>query len=183
MNTIQCPHCGTRNDAGRSLCTNCQTPLTAYAGELRGESYEGNLAGQVDKLKVRPFGVYVMTAFLSIVALGWPLRTIIMAFANRAHLNADSTNYLASAFSAIGPILTTIICLPLIAAIAWLGWLNFMQQPRGWQFSLGATGIFAVFILTRLGEYHAWAFLWLCVAVATAIIWLHSSTKSWFGIT
>src|SRR6266576_3454334 len=101
MDTIQCEHCGTQNDVGRALCVNCQTPLTAYAGQLRGETYEGNLAGQVDRLQDRPLSVNLMAAALVAIAVAWPLRSIFNAFASRASLNSETTNYLASAFGAI----------------------------------------------------------------------------------
>src|SRR5258707_484636 len=110
MDTIQCPHCGTSNDTGRALCVNCQSPLTAYSGQLRGEAYQGKLATQVDRLRVRPLSVNLMALFLAIVSIGWPLRAIVMAFGSRARLNAESTNYLASAFGTLAPILITILC-------------------------------------------------------------------------
>src|ERR1044071_9262972 len=109
METVQCKHCGTQNDISRALCENCQSPLTAYAGQLRGESYRGNLSAQVDRLRVRPISVTLMVVFLIIIIVGWPLREIFSAFASRATLNSESTNYIASAFGAIGPILVTMV--------------------------------------------------------------------------
>src|ERR1044071_6490365 len=103
MDTVQCKHCGTQNDIGRALCENCQSPLTAYAGQLRGESYRGNLSAQVERLGVRPISVTLMVIFLSLITLGWPLRAIFTAFTSQATLNSESTNYIASAFGAIGP--------------------------------------------------------------------------------
>ena len=97
------------------MCSNCKSPLTAYSGQLNDESYKGNLAAQVDQLNVRPPDVYAMVAFLIIFAIGWPLRAIVTAFMGRATLNSETTNYLASAFGSIGPILTTIACLPIEA--------------------------------------------------------------------
>ena len=182
MDTIQCPHCGTANDTGRALCLNCQSPLTAYSGQLMGETYEGKLAGQVDRLWVRPLSVNLMTVFLLIIAAGWPVRAIFTAFIKRAHLNADSTNYLASAFGAIGPILTTIICLPLAAILVWLAWAAFTRQVRSWHLSLVAVSAFAVFILFRLSEYRGWAALWLGLASALIIAWIVPATRSWFGL-
>src|SRR4051812_24199856 len=122
MDSIQCPHCGTQNSTGRSLCENCQSPLTAYSGQLTGETYEGKLAGKVAQLDTRPVSVYLMMAFLTVIAIGWPLRNIIGAFAGRAQLNAENTNYLANAFGSIAPIMTTIVMLPIAAALFWIVW-------------------------------------------------------------
>jgi len=182
METMQCPFCGTMNDTKHSLCTNCQSPLTAYSGELRGEIYQGNLAGQVERLRVRPWSVNLMAAFLVVVAVGWPLRSIVTAFVNRAQLNGEATNYLASAFGAIGPIMTTILCLPLAAILGWIAWSVLTQQPRAWKLSLVAISAFAVYILIRSGEYRIWTVIWLVLTAGLAAVWLRGPTRAWFGM-
>jgi hypothetical protein len=182
METIQCPYCSTVNDTKRSLCANCQSPLTAYSGQLRGETYQGKLAGQVECLQVRPLSVNLMAALLVTVAAGWPLRSIVAAFVNRAHLNVEATNYLASAFGAIGPIMVTILCLPLAAMLGWIAWSVLMQQPRAWKLSLVVISAFAVFILIRASEYRIWTVMWLGLAAGLAAVWLRRSTRAWFGI-
>ena len=183
MDTIQCPHCGTQNDTGRALCANCQSPLTAYAGQLRGETYEGKLAGHVGLLKGRPISVSIMAGFLVFIAVAWPLRAIYSGFAVRPHLNSEGTNYLASAFGAIGPLMISIACLPLAAVLVWIAWSAFTQQTRGWQFSLIALGSFAAYILIRAGEYRNWSILWVGATAILAGFWFHKSTKSWYGMS
>src|SRR5689334_10026602 len=106
--TRQCPNCGLENDLGRSVCANCQTPLTAYSGQLRGEAYQGKLAAQVAQLETRPPVVMAMVAAIVLFTLFWPLASLVTAFVHREATNAEGTNYLASAFGAIGPILTAI---------------------------------------------------------------------------
>jgi hypothetical protein len=182
METIQCSHCGTMNDTKHSLCVNCQSPLTAYSGELRGETYQGKLARQVERLQVRPLSVNLMAGFLIVVAVGWPLRAIVTALVNRAHLNVETTNYLASAFGTIGPIMIAIFCLPLAAILGWIAWSVLTQQPRAWQLSLVALCAFAIYIVIRAGEYRIWTVLWLGLPVGLAIAWLREPTKAWFGI-
>ncbi len=183
MDTQQCEHCGARNDAGRALCANCQTPLTAYSGELRGERYQGRLADQVERLNVRPLSVSLMAAFLVVIAVGWPLRAIVYAFGHRATLNGDGSNYLASAFGAIAPIMVTAVLLPVAASLLWIAWAAFTQHVRGWQLSLVALGAFAVYILIKVGEYRLWTLLWEVTAATLTILWFHRSAKSWFGMT
>jgi hypothetical protein len=183
MDSIQCPHCGTQNNTDRSLCANCQTPLTAYAGQLTGEKYDGKLAGKVALLNTRPIAVYLMMAFLTVVTVGWPLRNIVAAFMGRAHLNAETTNYLASAFSSIGPIMITIAMLPVAALLVWIIWQCYAQIPLGWKLGLGAALTFAAFIVFRYRDFGNWTFLWLSAIAALTYLWMRTETKGWFGIS
>jgi hypothetical protein len=183
MDTQQCEHCGTVNEAGRALCSNCQSPLRADSGQLRGETYKGKLAAQVDQLGARPLTVKLMAAFLVLIAIGWPLRGIYSSFAGRVSMNSDSTNYVASAFGAITPILTTIVCLPLAGVLIWIAWSAMTQQVRGWKACLVAMAAFAAYTLCRAGEYRGWTILWLGLAVTLTAVWFHRSTKAWFGLS
>ncbi len=183
MDRSQCPHCGTLNDSGSALCENCQTPLTAYSGQLSGEAYQGKLAEKVAELRVRPPGVYLMTAFLAVIALAWPVRSIFMAFANRAVLNSESTNYVSAAFGAVGPIMIAIVCVPVAVALLWLAWSGYTQQPGAWQICLGVVGAFAVYMVLNYREYHAWTIFWTLAALGLTSFWIHPSTKAWYGLS
>jgi hypothetical protein len=183
MDTLQCDHCGTVNDAGRSLCSNCQSPLTAYAGELRGENYQGKLAGQVESLHGRPVVVNLMVGFLAFVAIGWPLRAIVVALMRREPLNAESTNYIASAFGAIAPIVTGLICLPIAAVLLWIAWAALTQQTRAWQLCLAAVGLFAAFVAFHYGEYRGWTAVWIVLSAIVAGLWMRGSTRAWYGMS
>ena len=183
MDTIQCPHCGTQNSSERSLCVNCQSPLTAYSGQLTGEAYEGKLAGKVAQLETRPLSVYLMMAFLTVVAIGWPLRNIVLAFMARTGLNAENTNYLATAFGSIAPIMTTIVMLPLAGVLAWIAWQCYAQMPQAWKLSLISVVAFATFVALRFHDFKAWTIFWLAVVGALAYLWLRPNTRAWFGLS
>lgn len=182
MEQSQCKHCGTLNEAGRALCSNCQTPLTAYSGELRGEEYRGKLAGQVDRLGGRPPAVTMVSIFLVLAAIGWPLRAVVAAFLKREHLSADGTNYISSAFSAIGPIFISIVCVPIAAVLVWIAWSVYQQRPGSWQFGLGALIAFAAYSLVQLGVSMGWSIFWLAITAVLAVLWFHGSTRAWFGL-
>ena len=183
MDSQQCPHCGTQNDAGRALCANCQAPLTAYSGQLRGEKYEGKLASQVEQLEQRPIAVYAMAVMLGVIAVGWPLRAVVTSFLHRAQLNVDNTNYAQSAFGSIGPILVTIVCLPITAFLVWAAWASFTQQVRGWQCSFGAVAAFALYVAFQYSAYRGWALVWIGVSVCVMALWMLKPTRAWFGLT
>lgn len=127
--TIQCPNCGTPNDTGAALCKACMNPLTAYSGQLKGETYQGRLVKQVAYLDTRPPAVIAMTVLDIVFALFWPLRMVFASFAARQTTNAEGTNYVASAFGTIGPILSAILLIPaaiLLGVVAWAAWT---QRP------------------------------------------------------
>jgi hypothetical protein len=183
MDGRQCPRCGTINGAARSLCENCQSPLTAYSGQLQGEEYEGKLADQVERLAARPAAVYAMAAYLAFVALGWPLRFVLLAFMAQAHLNQENTNYLASAFGAIAPILASIVFLPIAIFLLWIAWSAYTQQPRAWMLSLISVGLFAAYTAIRFTEQKVWAAVWIVLSVVVAATWTRPSVKAWFGLS
>jgi len=183
MDSIQCPHCGTLNSTARSLCENCQSPLTAYSGQLTGETYEGKLAGKVAQLNTRPVSVYLMVAFLTVVAIGWPLRNIVTAFAHRAQLNTENTNYLANAFGSIAPIMITIVMLPLACVLFWVAWQCYTQSPQAWKLSLTAVVAFATFVAIRFHDFQAWTAFWLVIAGVLVFFWLRPATRGWFGLS
>src|SRR5262245_57107942 len=113
--TQQCPHCGTPNEIGLARCANCQSPLTAYAGQVTGlgEAEQGRLAEKVKLLNTRPPVIGAMTGFDIFVALFWPLAAVVHAFAVRPTVNAEGTNYIGAAVGSIGPIFTAMLCIPL----------------------------------------------------------------------
>lgn len=182
-NTKQCPNCGLENDSGNAVCANCQTPLTAYAGQLRGEAYQGRLAAQVERLETRPPAVIAMVVFLIAFTLFWPLASVISAFLHREGLNAEGTNYVASAFGAIGPILTAIFLIPVSVALGVLAWMTWTQRTWTWNADLVALIAFAVFACIRYPVYHFLTFLWVILAAALAFLWFRPATKAWFGLS
>lgn len=185
MNTVtqQCPHCGTPNEIGLARCANCQSPLTAYAGQITGlgESARGRLSEHVQQLDVRPPVIGAMTIFNILVALFWPLASVIGAFQARPVLKADGTNYIGAAIGTIGPFFTAILCIPLALALLGIAWGTWTQQPWAWKANGAAVIGFLLFTLTPMTGAPL-KILWLAVAGALAYLWFAPRTKAWFGM-
>ena len=81
--TIQCPNCGTPNDTGAALCKACMNPLTAYSGQLKGETYQGRLVKQVAYLDTRP-----ETDKRGVIGIGEPVAVGVVAAIANAVANA-----------------------------------------------------------------------------------------------
>jgi hypothetical protein len=176
--TIQCPNCGTPNDTSAALCKACMNPLTAYSGELKGESYQGKLVKQVADLETRPVSVIAMTVLDVVFALFWPLRMVITNFANRPTTNAEGTNYVASAFGTIGPILSAILLIPaaiLLGIVAWAGWT---QRPWAWAANFAVLIVFAL-----LNLHKSPAALFAVAAIVIGVFWMMPRTKGWYGLS
>jgi hypothetical protein len=106
-----------------------------------------------------------------------------MALLGRAHLNSDSTNYIAAAFGAIAPIMTAVVCLPIAALLLWCAWAAHSQHVRAWSACMGAVIVFAAYALIRAAEYRWWTAVWVVAAAALAFGWSRGSTRAWFGLT
>ncbi len=175
--TIQCPNCGTPNDVNQSLCKNCMTPLTAYSGQLIGEAHQGKLAAQVADLQTRPVAVIAMTVTIVIFALFWPLRTVLANFAAKPVTNAEGTNYIASAFGSIGPILSAALLIPAAVLLGIIAWATWTQRTWAWMASLA---VLIVFVLINLRP-SAMA-LFAIGGIALGVLWVLPRTKSWYGL-
>jgi hypothetical protein len=157
--------------------------LTAYAGQLRGESYRGKLASQVDQLNTRPPVIIAMVVFIAVFALFWPVASVLVAFLHREGMNAEGTNYVASATGVIVPIMTALVLLPAAIALGWLAWATWIQQTWTWNVNAALLIGFAIFALIRYPVYHSLTFLWVALAAVLAFLWFRPATRAWFGLT
>jgi hypothetical protein len=184
FDTQQCPNCGHVNESGRAVCANCQLPLTAYSGQVSGdfESSRGKLAQQVSRLNVRPPIVAVVALCDLLFALFWPLAYVVNDFANRPRLNGEMTNYLGSAFGAIGPFLHAIVLVPIGLALIGLAWATWTE--RAWAWSVNAIGLaaFVLLSLRNFGVAPIMTIIWVVLAGGVAFVWFRSETKAWFGM-
>lgn len=176
--TIQCPNCGTPNDTGQSLCKACMNPLTAYSGELKGETHQGKLAGQVAYLETRPPAVMAMTVLDVVFALFWPLRKVFTSFAARPTTNAEGTNYVASAFGTVGPILAAALLIPVAIALVFVAWATWTQRPWAWMVNLGVLIVFAL-----LNLKPSPVALFAVAAGVIGVLWMMPRTKGWYGLS
>lgn len=179
----QCPNCGLLNEEGRALCANCQTPLTAYAGQLRGEpeSSGGRLAAQVAHLNTRPPIIAALALFDLLFALFWPLAFVVGAFAARQQVNAEGTNYIFAAIGAVGPTLAALVLIPVALALCALAWATWTQRPSAWVGNGYALGAFVLLALRKFPNAPIMTLVWIGLACGLAYLWFRPETKSWFG--
>ncbi len=181
--TKQCPNCGLVNDAGRARCADCQTPLTAYAGQLEEfTSSQGRLVQHVARLNRRPLAVAALALFDALFALFWPLAFVIGALAARQSVNAEGTNYLASAFGMVGPTLYAVVLIPAALALGALAWATWTQRPWAWTANVVVLGIFALLALFKLAAAPIMAIIWIGLACGLTYYWFQPETKAWFGL-
>lgn len=184
--TVKCPHCGEENDVASALCTQCNTPLTAYAGTLTGHVEEATrrraaLAATQD---IRPPAVNAMAVFLAAFALFWPLARVVGAFAARRAVGADNTeglNYIGNAVGMVGPIVSALVLVPAALALLTLAWAVWTQRTWAWTAALAALGLFALLALLAFGVTPLRSLALLLAAGALAFAWVQPRTRAWFG--
>ncbi len=179
VETKQCKNCGILNSIDRALCTNCQTPLTAYAGQLRGQEFDTeHLKQKIKKLDQHPFAVKFMVGQNIFFAIFWPLASAISGFFSRAKVNSESTNYIGAAFSAVGSFMNAIVMVPIALLLIWIAWGGWYQRPWAWGANMG---VVIVFGLSCLIHFHFINVLWLGILAVSVSLWVSQDTRTWFG--
>ncbi len=179
LETQQCKNCGMLNTIDRALCSNCQTPLTAYAGQLRGQEFDTDfLKAKIVKLDRQPTAVKLMTVQNICFAIFWPLASAAGGFFARAKVNSETTNYLSAAFSAVGSFVNAIVLIPIAMLIIWLAWGAWSQRTWAWGANLGVAILFG---LACLIHFHFLSIFWLILIGYTVSKWMHDDIRTWFG--
>lgn len=179
--TQKCPHCGTPNDSGNAFCENCNTPLTAYGGQIDGSyhSDQGRLAQQVALLGGHPPVVVAVVIFDILFALFWPVAFVIHQYTGAGQVNASGSNYIFAALSMVGPVLFTFTLIPIALACLYLAWATWTQRPWAWLIN---TGVLAAATVVFVMNYPAMkAIVFLILVAGIALFWFRPATKSWFG--
>lgn len=182
-NARRCPHCGELNSADRAVCTNCQSPMTAYAGDITGEPGEHSQkhAEEIAFLTTRPPASVVMAAFDVFFAVFWPLAYVIGSFLTRPQMNSEGTNYINAAVGTVQPILAAIFLLPMAGALCAVAWATWNQRTWAWMGNAVALGLFAVMAVPNFRSAPLSAVFWLAVAGGLAYLWFQKRTKDWYG--
>ncbi len=179
--TQQCPNCGHVNDIGLAVCESCNSPMTAYGGQVTGEAYEGGrLKGQVAKLEVRPAAVTAIVVFDVLFALFWPFAYVIGGFLGVHGANSEGTNAMAAAVSWVPALFWAAVLVPSGIALLVLAWLAWSQRPIAWNVNLGVVILFGLLSLRAFPGPGFWIFL--PVSIVLAALWLRSDTKAWYGM-
>ena len=186
--TIKCPNCGNDNDISFSLCQQCLTPLTAYSGQLNGETYQGKLADQVKALKVRPEAVTVATVFDVLFALGTPIAIFVHSLPHPVSADPDNTyqSSLSTAFGAVGAVVTGLVAIPIAVAICIHAWHLYRQRTWCWSTQLAVMGVFAIRSLLMFKQpdlfSHVLAVGYLLFTGVFLAMWTRPGVKAWYGL-
>lgn len=179
--TRQCPQCGTPNDVGLSLCTNCKFPLTKYAADLQGEAYQGKLAAQAAAASQRPPVVTVITVLLVLIGL-WVLRYDFSLFANRPKAGEDDTGYAFAALGVIGPIFMSFLLVPLAVSLMVLSGFTYLQNGWTWNVNVGVWIALGIFALANLHRHPFVTILAVLAIVVLMLFWCQPRTKAWYAL-
>ncbi|MDE2125823.1 MAG: zinc ribbon domain-containing protein [Armatimonadetes bacterium] len=181
--TTSCPNCGAANPVGRSLCRQCSTPLTAYAGQLRDESLaaSGALASQVEQLEERPAGVVVACVTNLVYVVLIPLVSLFVTLVHRPAMRADSSNYIFAAVGTVATIAHVVILVPFILFVLALSWFVWTQHEWAWPANWAMPVLFAVTGLLRFSGSAITGGFWMLVALVITVAWTRPSVKAWYG--
>ena len=181
--TISCPNCGAANPIARSLCSQCSTPLTAYAGQLRDESMasSGALASQVELLEGRPTGVTAACIANLAYVLLIPLASLFAALDHRTAMRADSSNYIFAAVGTVATIAHIVILIPFILFVLGLTWFVWTQHEWAWPANWVMVVLFGLTGVLRFAGSTVTGSFWVVAALLLAVIWTRPSVKAWYG--
>lgn len=178
--TMRCPECNLDNEEGAAFCANCVAPLTAYGGQITGLVSDETLA-KLARLRIRPPAVPIMTAFNVLVALMWPLATLLSRISSRPQVNAEGTNYAGAAFGAVGVAFLAMFMIPLGIALLVAAFGTWTQRSWGWYASAGTLGVIgAISIMGFIGG--PLRFVTIAVCIVLAILWFHRDVREWYGV-
>jgi hypothetical protein len=183
--TKRCPNCGEVNDVSNAVCRVCQTPLTAYGGQLTGETYQGKLAAQASATEGHPPAVIALVVFNLLFAL-FSIGLAIKHFLDRPAaptLNEDVPNAAPAMFSTMGAIMWAIFLVPLGIAFIGLAAATWTQRTWTWTANAVALGVFAFLSWVAFGFATPLKVICVGIALILGILWFLPKTKAWFGLS
>src|SRR2546423_2474668 len=108
---MRCPECLNETPEGQAFCEVCAAPLTGYSAAVPGEASAVTLR-KLARISARPAIIPVMAAFIAAIAVFGPFGALLAKYNSRPTINAEGTNYLSPAFSAVGTALAAMIFIP-----------------------------------------------------------------------
>ena len=179
---MRCPHCATDNEEGAAVCENCDTPLTAYGGQVTGAVSEATLR-KLERLAVRPPVVPMAAALDVLLVVVGPLWTLVGRFAARPAVNAEGTNYAGAAFGAVGVLFSAIVLVPVAVALAVVAWG--VMAHRTWAWTAQAFLLLVVAVIGLTGWLVPSLFLRLLLSAGAAVVgylWVKEDARQWYGV-
>lgn len=180
--TIQCKHCGEMNDTTTSVCINCNTPLTAYGGQLgQEENFTRKLSTQISALDHRPRIVDGAVVFQALWALAVPLWTVVRVWATRPQVNEEGTNGIQAAGGIFASIIQSFLLVPLALGILFVAYSTWTQKEWAWKANHAVFAVIAVTPILLQGFVPA-TWFWIVLVVVFEILWNRSGVKAWFAL-
>lgn len=177
---MRCGACGHDNEDGLAACSNCGLPLTAYGGQATGLAGEA-IRAKLSRLTARPPIVPAMAAFDLLVALLGPVSSLLGRMAARPVTNPEGTNYISSAFGALGVAFAGAVLIPLALALVLIGWGTWTQRAWAWHANAAVLAGLAGMALLGIGVAGFLRVLLLFVCAPALILWLSQNVREWFG--
>ncbi len=177
---MRCPHCSNENEEGAAVCEYCDTPLTAYGGQLTGLVSASTLA-KAAKLAVRPPVIPIMAGLDVFLAIFGPVAAVLGKFSSRPQTNAEGTNYMGAAFGAVGVAFTAMVLVPVALALLVIAWGTITQKSWAWAANIGVLGVL-IFLGNFLLPWGTFGLIIRVVAgVALGVLWIKNETREWYG--
>jgi len=177
---MRCEACGHDNEDGLAVCSNCGSSLTAYGGQatgLGGDAIRTKLA----RLTTRPPIVPAMAALDLLAALAGPVGSFLNRLASRPVTNPEGTNYISSAFGALGVAFAGAVLIPLALGLVLIGWGTWTQRTWAWHANAVVLAGLIVMAVLGVGAAGFLRVLLFLVCVPALGLWLHKDVRDWFG--
>jgi hypothetical protein len=161
--------------------------MTAYSGQLTGETYRGKLASQVESLNSRPAAVIAMTVFHLVFAL-FPLVLFAHYLPGPASTNPDDAyqSSMSSAFHIASAAIAGFVLIPLSAALVFLAWATFVQRTWTYNAAFAPLIVFVIVMITKFKHpstlVHVAAVFSIIGVFALVFFWYRPATRAWFGL-
>jgi uncharacterized Tic20 family protein len=137
---------------------------------------------KLEKLRIRPVISPWMAAYIVAAAVFGPFGTLLAKFTSRPTINAEGTNYMNPAFSAVGITLAALVMIPLGFALLTAVWGVLTQ--RTWAWTAGVVVLLAV-AAAGLTAAVAGPIFKTVLFIVTALItwfWFREETREWYGV-
>lgn len=178
---MRCSHCDHDNPEGLARCEVCNTPLTAYSGQVTGEVNAVNLE-RLARMSIRPPIVPGMTGLLVAFAIFGPFAAVISRYLARTTTNVEGTNYASAAFGAVGIAFTALVMIPLGLFLLYMAWLTWTRGSWIWMANTILLGAVAFLSLTGfLTSIFILRVLLIALCGAAGYFWFRPETREWYG--
>lgn len=177
---MRCKECGEDNDEGVAFCARCNTPFTAYGGQVTGMVSEATLA-KAARLALRPPIIPFMAALDVLTAVFGPFAITLARSSARPVANAEGTNYVGVAFGALGAVFTAALLIPLGLVLLVTAWATWTQRTWAWTANAALLALSLVAALLAFSASPAEALVRIALSGAVAYFWFKPETKEWYG--